>query len=84
MVLLCARHHTAHHTGVYRIEIRDGLAWVQVPGWVDPTRPWLRNTTHHDHHATATRLTEQLTDPPSEQQPLPWDTPESGPHDEAA
>lgn len=52
MVLLCGRHHTAHHAGVYDIEMRNGIPWVRLPSWRDVTRPWLRNTSH-DHHRLA-------------------------------
>ena len=71
LALLCARHHTAHHAGVYRLEMRDGIPWVRLPGWQDLRRPWLRNTTHHDHHHVADRLARRLT----EQPPLPWEHP---------
>jgi hypothetical protein len=59
LVLLCRRHHTAHHAGVYPIEMRDGVPWVQLPAWHDPARPWLRNTTHLQHH-TADRIARTL------------------------
>jgi len=61
MVLLCRHHHTAHHAGAYDIDIRDGLPWVRVPVWVDPTRPWLRNTSHR---AIADAVARTLLDPP--------------------
>jgi hypothetical protein len=68
LVLLCGRHHTAHHAGVYDLQIRDGVAWVRLPSWQHPERPWLRNTTH-DHHqladtTTAALLTGHLPLPP--------------------
>jgi hypothetical protein len=50
MALVCPRHHTAVHAGIYRMQMREGLPWVQVPEWQHPDRPWLRNhTPHHDH-----------------------------------
>jgi hypothetical protein len=66
MVLLCGRHHTAHHAGVYRIEMRDGVPWVQLPYWQHPGRPWLRNTAHaipRIASETAERITRQTTFP---------------------
>jgi len=63
MLLLCRRHHTAHHAGTYPIQIRHGIPWVQLPDWIDPTRPWLRNTTHH-HHDTANHTAQILLDNP--------------------
>jgi hypothetical protein len=62
MVLLCGRHHTAHHAGIYPIQMRDGIPWVKVPSWQDPHQPWLRNNTHQ-HHAIAGALTTTLTQP---------------------
>jgi hypothetical protein len=75
MVLLCPRHHTAHHHGSYPIQMRDGIPWVQLPSWQNPLRPWAKNHTHHHHrtaHAIATRLLPQP--------PLPLPTPRQ--HDE--
>jgi hypothetical protein len=48
MCLLCPRHHTEVHLGIWVIQIRDGVPWVQLPGWVDPQRRWLRNTYNQD------------------------------------
>jgi hypothetical protein len=62
MVLLCSRHHTAHHAGIYEIHMRAGMPWVRLPAWLDPDRPWLQNAIH-DHHrladVTAATLTRQ-------------------------
>ena len=46
MVLLCPRHHTAHHAGIYTIRIHHGIPWIRPPHWHHPDRPWLRNTEH--------------------------------------
>jgi len=55
MALVCPRHHTAVHAGIYRMQMREGLPWVQVPEWQHPDRPWLRNhTPHHDHRLADT------------------------------
>jgi hypothetical protein len=37
------------------------VPWVRLPDWIDPTRPWLRNTTHH-HHDTANHTAHTLLD----------------------
>src|SRR5689334_15346163 len=63
MVLLCPRHHTAHHAGLYPIDLRDGIPWVQLPAWQDPARPWAKNHTHH-HHRTAQDTATKLLTPP--------------------
>jgi len=42
--------------------MRDRVPWVRVPAWVDPARPWLRNTTR-DQQTVDTRV-HQLTDHP--------------------
>jgi hypothetical protein len=63
LVLLCRTHHTAHHAGAYDLDMRDGIPWVRVPTWVDPDRPWLRNTTHR-HHTTADGIARTLLEPP--------------------
>ena len=36
------------------------MPWVRVPAWVDPDRPWLRNTTRDQQ--TVDTLVQQLTD----------------------
>ena len=64
LVLLCRTHHTAHHAGVYDLDLRNGIPWVRVPAWVDPERPWLRNTTHQ-HHTTADTIAATLLEPPA-------------------
>ena len=68
MVLLCSRHHTAHHAGTYTIHMRHGIPWVRLPAWQNITQPWLRNTTHH-HTQLATHTAHTLHG----QQPLPLD-----------
>jgi hypothetical protein len=52
LVLLCGRHHTAVHAGIWVIRIRDGIPWLIPPAWRDPDRVPLRNTTH-EHYARA-------------------------------
>src|SRR4051795_5561687 len=59
LVLLCGRHHTAVHAGVWRIRMRDGIPWLIPPRWRDPDRVPLRNTTH-DHYERARTAGRQL------------------------
>jgi hypothetical protein len=47
LALLCARHHTEVHLGLWEIEIDDGIPWVLPPTWVNPFRRRLRNAVHH-------------------------------------
>ena len=63
MALLCRWHHTAHHAGVYDVQMRNGIPWVKVPAWIDRRRPWLRNTVHRHQHLIDD-LVQQLTEPP--------------------
>jgi hypothetical protein len=53
LVSLCPAHHQQVHSGVWAIEIIDGVPWVRPPAWVDPDRRLTRNTYHR--HAAATR-----------------------------
>jgi hypothetical protein len=58
LVLVCGRHHTAHHAGQYPIRMRNGIPWVQLPGWQNIAQPWVRNITRTYHHlANATAPT---------------------------
>jgi hypothetical protein len=59
LALVCLRHHTDIHHGVWQLEMIDGLAWARPPRWLNPDRPLLRNTVHlaMDH---AHRLGQQL------------------------
>ena len=47
LALLCGHHHTAVHSGLWEITMRDGLPWVRPPTWIDPHRRPLRNIAHH-------------------------------------
>jgi len=57
MALLCGHHHSAVHAGVYQVQMRDGLPWIRLPGWQDPTRPWVRPP---DEHHEADRIARHL------------------------
>ncbi len=47
LTLLCPRHHTEVHLGIWAVEMRDGVPWTVPPAWIDPGRRPLRNTAHH-------------------------------------
>jgi hypothetical protein len=47
LVLLCARHHSDIHTGIWSIEMHGQVPWAIPPAWIDPGRRPLRNTTRH-------------------------------------
>jgi hypothetical protein len=49
LVLACPRHHSdIHHPGGWTIQMVEGVPWVEVPPWIDRTRPLLRNTTFRE------------------------------------
>jgi hypothetical protein len=74
MALLCPRHHTAHHAGIYDIDMRGGVPWVRLPAWQDPHRRWLRNTTH-DHARLADAAARTLLRRPAP----PWGPEQAAP-----
>jgi hypothetical protein len=47
LALLCGHHHTAVHSGLWEITMRDGVPWIRPPTWIDPERRPLRNIAHH-------------------------------------
>jgi hypothetical protein len=47
LALVCGHHHTAVHSGLWEITMREGVPWVRPPTWVDPQRRPLRNLAHH-------------------------------------
>ena len=59
LALLCPRHHTAVHAGIWTLQMINGVPWARPPTWIDPHRRLLRNTAHQaaDH---ARRLGQQL------------------------
>jgi hypothetical protein len=59
MALVCARHHTDIHAGIWGLEMRDGVPWATPPAWLDPLRRRLRNTAH-DRVRRAVELGRQL------------------------
>jgi hypothetical protein len=62
LALLCGRHHADVHSGVWALEIRDGLPWARPPTWVDPQQRWIRNT-YRDHRDQGDQLGLDLEPP---------------------
>jgi hypothetical protein len=44
LVLVCGAHHAAVHAGTWSVIIRDGIAWVIPPCWIDDQQRPVRNT----------------------------------------
>jgi hypothetical protein len=57
--MVCARHHTVVHQGIWTLTMRDGVCWATPPAWADAARTPRRNTTHH-HTIIAHTTGEQL------------------------
>ena len=51
LALLCPRHHAEVTDGTWEIEMLHGVPWARPPAWAHPTRPLLRNTSHHGRAA---------------------------------
>jgi hypothetical protein len=56
LALLCPRHHTDVHAGIWSLEMRDGIPWARPPTWVDPA---------------TTMATQHLPPPPQPSPPTP-------------
>ncbi|WP_088318360.1 HNH endonuclease signature motif containing protein [Kineosporia sp. R_H_3] len=59
LVSLCPAHHQQVHAGLWVVEVLDGIPWVRPPSWIDPERRRTRNL-HHQTHAAAQRISQQL------------------------
>lgn len=59
LALVCTRHHTEIHSGVWTLLMRDGVPWAVPPRWMDPTGTPRRNTLP-DAESEARRLGRQL------------------------
>ena len=59
LLLLCPRHHTEVHAGMWVIVLRDHLPWVIPPIWLDPQQRPIRNQLP-DTINRAHRLAQQL------------------------
>jgi hypothetical protein len=62
MAMVCGRHHTEIHAGVWSLELRDGVPWARPPTWVDPHQRWRRNT-YAERRKEAQQLALELTPP---------------------
>jgi hypothetical protein len=65
LALLCPRHHTDVHAGIWSLEVRNGLPWARPPTWLDPQQRWRRNTYRH-HRDAAHQLRLDLDPPPDD------------------
>jgi len=55
LALLCPRHHTDVHAGIWTLRITDGVPWARPPDWIRPTPDtWIRNPLHRARHAALT------------------------------
>lgn len=69
LVLACHHHHTALHSGIWRLQIREGAVWAIPPAWVDPRQRAVRNPVPRglkDAEAIARRMTRKRHVDPSE------------------
>jgi hypothetical protein len=72
MALVCGRHHTDIHSGIWSLTMIDGLPWARPPAWIDADRKPLRHTsTHHRHTADQLALTLNPARPPEPDEDLP-------------
>jgi len=46
LVLICSRHHTEVHNGIWELRLIGGLPQARPPAWLRADRPWIRNTAH--------------------------------------
>jgi hypothetical protein len=47
LVLVCPRHHVEVTDGTWDLVMINGVPWARPPAWAHPTRPLLRNASHH-------------------------------------
>ncbi len=80
MALVCGRHHSAVHTGLWTLTMREGVCWATPPRWLDPLQRPLRNTTHTSTaQARAVGVQLRLALDPPPQEPPPQVAPEPPP-----
>jgi hypothetical protein len=53
LAMVCGRHHTEAHAGIWTLEMRDDIPWIRPPKWLDPQQRWRRNTYPHHQQAAA-------------------------------
>jgi hypothetical protein len=63
--MVCPRHHTDIHAGIWSLEIINGIPWARPPTWIDPQRRPMRNT-YRDRCRAADQLALDLDPPPDE------------------
>jgi hypothetical protein len=63
LALLCPRHHTDVHSGIWTLTMINGLPWARPPTWIDPHQRPRRNTYQH-HRNQAHQLRHDLDPPP--------------------
>ena len=61
LAMVCPRHHTAIHAGIWTLQMRDGVPWAKPPTWIDPDQRLLRST-YQDHRQAAEQLALNLRD----------------------
>jgi hypothetical protein len=63
LAMVCGRHHTETHAGIWEIQMREGIPWVKPPRWLDPEQRWRRNT-YQEHTEAMERLALDFRPPP--------------------
>jgi hypothetical protein len=58
-LLTAPAHHQQVHSGIWTIQIIDGIPWARPPAWIDRHRRLTRNTFHRSADAAA-RIGQQL------------------------
>ena len=62
LALVCGRHHSDVHSGVWALEMIDGIPWARPPRWLDPHQRPVRNT-YRQHRRAAEQLALDLGPP---------------------
>jgi Domain of unknown function (DUF222) len=62
MALVCGRHHSAVHAGIWSLEMINGVPWATPPRWIDREQKPLRNT-YRQHRQAAEQLALDLSPP---------------------
>jgi hypothetical protein len=63
LALVCGRHHTDVHSGIWALEMNHGMPWARPPRWLDTRQQPVRNT-YRDHRTAAEQLALELRPPP--------------------
>ena len=62
MALVCGRHHSAVHAGIWSLEMINGVPWATPPRWIDREQKPVRNT-YRQHRQAAEQLALDLSPP---------------------